>query len=642
MKLTIQRIRLVLLLALMGAFGFGVGLLRHPIRKGSAVGDPVERPQLSLLSSSSPKQGERVPAKDIEDALGRGTDSERLWCLTELLGRVELGEIGEVVDALTALEDATFQAIALRAALARWVELDGAGCLRYLVENQGAWTAQLTQTFTQSLFALWAKSDLERSRAAVEALSGDVKRDALLAIADTMSASAPKESLMLGLEAELTEASLEQAGKLWDLLAASEGLTAAELRGTLNASGLTDGVIGRIFTSIANQKVDEDPAGAVQWAAAFEGPAMKAFALEPVFARISKASPDQAVTLLETLPNWQGHLSIVRQVAREVLKKDPRKASEWVNSSQAGIHRFLLLRDLASDGIQKDPRHVAKVAEWAAYTSDVRYMHFAPVAGRFAEVDPEGALAWFQNLEPGGQVDFAAAGAAIGSRWAEEGIDQALAKIEEFPTSPKLNGFTTGVAEVLGRDAPEKGWQWVATLPEDLAPAALEGLVRGQVQSDPEAAAAQVDQIESRALQVKAIEALTEAWAQDDPESAAIWLLGQDGAEDTKRATETLLTEWSYVDPLAASAWLRELPAGAARDGAVVAMTKRVKAADPQLSLEWAVSISDAKTREALVPRLAYHWYRLNPTEALDGAMGMGLTEIELQKMMDFIEKGSW
>lgn len=92
---------------------------------------------------------------------------------------------------------------------------------------------------------------------------------------------------------------------------------------------------------------------------------------------------------------------------------------------------------------------------------------------------------------------------------------------------------------------------------------------------------------------------------------------------------KNIAEDWVTEDSLKASEWIATLPQGAARDPAVLAMTRGIQDSDPDLAWQWALSMSGGALRSEALAGAAKAWRRKDP-EALEAALAGGqLTEGE-------------
>ncbi len=573
------------------------------------------------------------PATSIEDALRRRPVSQQLLGICDLIDRTSSDGLASLPKEIMALQNSALRLAITQILFAKWIEIDVDGGFRF-VESLEVGKPKHDELLS-IFFATWAEIDFAAARTATTALNPSVRRLALAAMSQSVDSTNPRASLILSLNASILE---ENVAKLWDQIATLDENSAAKLLSSAVSRSVPNDVVNEIVGQLARLKIEEDPDEAINWAQLFVQPSLRSSALAAVFGALAERSPDEATARLNQIPNWQGDSNLVREIAMAMLKTNPQGATEWANKSHAGLGRFELLRDLATKGAQLDPVYAAKISEWAALTTDMPFIEFAPIAGRFADYDPDGALEWFNRMHPRAHADVKAVGSAIGQRWAERNINEAIAQLEYLRTAEKQRGFAGGIAEVLGESNAARGWDWIDSLDEDLQSAAISGLVRGQLRDTPHEAAKAILSVEESPLKDQALHTLSSAWSEADPASAADWFGEQPGIENMNKVVNEIVKQWSYVDPMAASEWLRDLPEGTARDSGAVTLAKDFIGIDPQTAMEWAVSINDSKMRETLVPRLAYLWARTNQNEALDFSLNLGLTEIEQEKLIMLIE----
>ena len=76
------------------------------------------------------------------------------------------------------------------------------------------------------------------------------------------------------------------------------------------------------------------------------------------------------------------------------------------------------------------------------------------------------------------------------------------------------------------------------------------------------------------------------------------------------------MSSWAEQDLVKAGTYLNNLPAGSARDAAIIGYTGRAVTADPEGSAIWASTIAEPAQREATLGQIVQRWRMQSPAEA--------------------------
>ena len=248
----------------------------------------------------------------------------------------------------------------------------------------------------------------------------------------------------------------------------------------------------------------------------------------------------------------------------------------------------------------------------------------------WAQVDPEGALAWMEKQD--GHERRVGFGTILHS-WAEKDSEAAIAWAKahhEGEDNPYFIGIVNGMADnnpagatelmmslpygrVRGHAASmlmEKQWnkgedvalRWVDTLEKGTLKDYVVGRVAGKIaREDLSRAATWAEEMPEGGERTRAVETVADRWAEKDPVAAAQWVDSMPAGESRSEGMQEVVREWARKDPAAAAQWLNKYPASADMDKPVEALVRTVATKDPQNALTWAESITDEKRREEVV-----------------------------------------
>ena len=171
-------------------------------------------------------------------------------------------------------------------------------------------------------------------------------------------------------------------------------------------------------------------------------------------------------------------------------------------------------------------------------------------------------MAWAKTLEGSDQSD------------AMKGIFRQAATDDPAKAAGMLSSITDDQAResaqnTIAREWGGKDWDgakaWIAGLPSDQQEAATARALRGLADTDPAAAAAEIDALsEGRDLK-DTMQSIARKWGRDDPEASAQWVM-QNGNEDARAdSIGSVVSSWVGRDSVAALEFVNAQPEGSVR-----------------------------------------------------------------------------
>jgi hypothetical protein len=211
--------------------------------------------------------------------------------------------------------------------------------------------------------------------------------------------------------------------------------------------------------------------------------------------------------------------------------------------------------------------------------------------GRWAEVDPTGALAYSNTMGMGGMF----VRPTILQSWASVDPENAARYFSENPREfAQMGGFGGG----RGPGGGESGASVIAAEWAKL---------------DPDAALAWANGLEGRD-KGGALNAVISEIASKDPSKAAQIASTMTG-DDQTRAYGEIASKWAGTDFAAAEAWIQGLPAES-RDRAMSEAIESLAATDPQGAAAKVASIPVGRDRDRAIEDVAESWARKDPAGA--------------------------
>ena len=305
-------------------------------------------------------------------------------------------------------------------------------------------------------------------------------------------------------------------------------------------------------------------------------------------------------------------LRLLPEVSEKMNLAEVREALARLQDMRPGPGRRLATFELIDRMAQLDAKatfaHIAAMGD-----SELRDPLKKRAVKGWASVDPAKAHAWVQTAQ-----DLPAD--ALRSVW--EGIAKSrdLAKTLEFiaELGPGSNGYSKPyeiwdiymTLHDLYRMNDQAVTAWVEELPPgETRNRAFHSVVDQLARHDPLAAKAWIEeQGDASNISVAQVE-LAESWARHDPESAVEWVATLPAnTEGLREIYERLFTRFIQYDFLDAANYLVQQEPSPALDTAYEVYIDKVKAIDPESTIDWAVSITDEDRRWAAIQEVASVW----------------------------------
>jgi hypothetical protein len=223
---------------------------------------------------------------------------------------------------------------------------------------------------------------------------------------------------------------------------------------------------------------------------------------------------------------------------------------------------------------QTDPeqaRHHVESDE--AYTQGDRSM-IMPLVGGWAEVDPEGAVAWLAKTGVGRSGEYGTVVEAISRRRGAEGLDAWFSEeIRQSASDQDRNGFAQAIAQLKQEYEPEKAAAWVQQhLGEEWLPESeiLDSTASAFASRNPEEAMTWAAKTGIASASVSAMN----TWCHQDLAAASDWMVRH--ANDSNHAASIPVVASFLIreDPASAKAWIGTLPESEIRQRLLLELEK--------------------------------------------------------------------
>lgn len=244
---------------------------------------------------------------------------------------------------------------------------------------------------------------------------------------------------------------------------------------------------------------------------------------------------------------------------------------------------------------------------------------------RYAELDPETALTYVDGLR-GQRYDMGRQ--TVMRAWATSDPEAASAYVDRegdwlpLPDDVWRSTAAMVAGEWAGQDV-GAAMEWVASLPTELQGDAYRRMAAQAVVEDPASAVNLLASVPHGVDRQEMLQAMVGQWVEVESEAAGAWVMGLNEV-DQQVALPEMTRAWMQTDPRGASEWLAQIPAGRAKDEAIMVMTTSpTLVRDPEAAMAWSAVIQDPTMRTEALQQVASRWEAMDP-HALQAWMGGG------------------
>ncbi len=274
-----------------------------------------------------------------------------------------------------------------------------------------------------------------------------------------------------------------------------------------------------------------------------------------------------------------------RQVAAEAWR-DPVGAWHGTLSMEPGQQRSNRLQQIARSWAQRDPQaalNAIMALEASQFSQGLQQM----IVAVWSEREPRRAAEWALAQPPSGRR--------------AQNVAVAL--------------------QSLARTRPAEAFDLAVTQDGPTRDAALSGILGQWAQSDPAAASASIEYLDSPRSRMRAISALVTEYVRQDPHGAANWVESLN-EQDAQVASSFVVSTLIHQDPDQALEWIARMPDSAARASAADNLVGSWAHIDPAAAARW-VDSEPAAARGRLVTSLASNWVAVDRDAALRYAQNL-------------------
>ncbi|MCY4056829.1 MAG: hypothetical protein OXG44_02380 [Gammaproteobacteria bacterium] len=578
------------------AAGVVIGLALAWVAQHRDAPAPVRATAADLRAPALLDTGGPV-ATTLEDTLRLPGNFRQTAALYELLADADIPTLERVLaesGTLASRQDAT---AARTIIYSRFVELDAERALADVLARGGPEQERHVET----VFAHWAEIDQDAALDKAETLPQRQRRAAAVAVLtardDLPEIEQRAIAMRFSIEPVLARLRAETTMHSDPAVAWRDALAQMSAGQEQNA----------VLRRIAQEWIDGDPHAAMAAVAAMPDQTTGRYLRRALVRHWMEADPDAAIAWALTEPASPQRDTLLADAAEFLAQTSPRQALQIAAGLDATGKRRVIVVTLVA-WAQDDPEAAIKaVAEVDdAEVAEALYWELASIwAGR----NPGAAATWLASSDLAGEPQRRALRGVL-VRWAGDDPQAAASWLETAPQNLRerhIGHVLHPFARQDARGAFALLWsQGVETRRRSVGP-----LMDSIAYHSPTVALDLFAGIRDAQARTQAMEGILQGWSQSDPERAARYLLGP-GAEFLSLMPSPVAA-WVAVDPTAAVAFIDEVPPGPERDAATwVAIAQLVEhdasLADAALAEDLYAGIEDAESRTRAADALAGHF----------------------------------
>ncbi len=224
--------------------------------------------------------------------------------------------------------------------------------------------------------------------------------------------------------------------------------------------------------------------------------------------------------------------------------------------------------------------------------------------GRWAEVDPQGALA--RMHKKGSRVELVLLALDVYGPLAARNPDEALRQARQLPAGQPREYAMMAIVKQVTKDDPVKALEIVEKVGSNQLLAEFSPAIFAQW------GAKDIDKATQAALQLpdpkernQYIQTMANALAQKDPQAAVAWLNQIPAGPAHESAQNGVISTWGYLDPQAAIAWAKNLPDATTRNTLLAGMLSSWSNKDLKGALAEALQFPNGEQKNGLIQGMA-------------------------------------
>jgi hypothetical protein len=268
-----------------------------------------------------------------------------------------------------------------------------------------------------------------------------------------------------------------------------------------------------------------------------------------IVATVDPADIAKAVAILDTFPNYEAKTKLRSLFLSRWAEIDPKAAIAVAEATSGGENRKEGMLAVAKGWAESD---LNSAVSWVRNlpVSQIRNTMLQSIVTTLAESDPQKAAAMSLEL-PGRFQIFAAQ--QVAEKWAQADPDSALAWVRSLPAGGAQTRALTAASKAFAEANPQSAADLVDLLPRSNRAQFLDNIAHSWAENDLSTAIAWAQRLEGKDQEI-ALRGVCERWSQTDPKAAATFM---------ERSQPALLyslgVNWGANDPNAALEWADQL-----------------------------------------------------------------------------------
>ena len=356
--------------------------------------------------------------------------------------------------------------------------------------------------------------------------------------------------------------------------------------------------------------------------------------------------PVQAMESAQGLRDMNYQRILVREAARELVRRDPDAVLEFISNSRNPLFKVLNAHAILPVLTGVDPRRAT--AYLSNHPEFLRYEDvYREVAQAYARLSPAEALAWAQSI-PSAQLraeaskhawvawaenDPATAATALGGSngaridgdvygavsrsWSARDPIAARDWVESLHDKEGQAQAWANFQPRLDQLGPEDAMKLIQSISSEKGRVSVASWVASQMgQQDLAAALAWAERLPAGQTRSQAIRPLLDEWSMSDPAAAVAYAAACPADAARSELLRRTVASWSMHDPEAALAWTQAMPAGHERDEAASEAVQALQRFDPLKTLPWLNLIEDSGIRNNSAAEIAGEWGQIDGAAA--------------------------
>lgn len=385
------------LLSLAGVFALGT-FLGTSLRQGSSGGEELGAATVWIYTRLGvyERSGETRPLRSValerlvalEDAL------ERRYFARELARELEAGELGEVVQELTAMPRTAGWGDAVEPFLARWGSVDPRGALAFAASQGGEGTQPLPPEATEAILRGWAAESPALAWQWVRQHGGSDPGNWLQAVAGAVALRNPEEAFRL---ANQLEDSAQRMGCLRAIITERMEHERPQRLAELIETRLRGPMRDEMLRELVGRWARQDPAAAAVFAERQRGALYQQLVPAAVTTWAERSPREAADWARELAPGLTRSVAVAKAIAGWLRAGELGAAASWLNDQPPHEDWDSSIEELARATIERDPE--AALA-WALAIQDRHRRETSAliVAESWMQRDPVAAQQYLTGL----------------------------------------------------------------------------------------------------------------------------------------------------------------------------------------------------------------------------------------------------